>query len=51
MKCSHFHLDSPCESVSGNKWVVSDLSDEEIKQRGESIHVDLCYVHLDGRYR
>lgn len=43
----HFHLDSPCESVSGNKWVVSDLSQEEIRQRGESMQdVDLSvYVN------
>ncbi len=44
----HFHLDSPCESVSGNKWVVSDLSQEEIRQRGESVQdVDSC-VYVDG---
>lgn len=53
VKHSHFHLDSPCESVSGNKWVVFRARDQaetgECARRG---FVDVCgwTAHLE-RYR
>lgn len=43
MTWRRFHLVSPIESVPGSKWVVSDLSEEQIRQKGESAHdVDIC---------
>lgn len=38
VKSGHFHLISPCQSVAGNKWVVSALSEEKIKQREKTMH-------------